>query len=275
MALSMAFDFFARHKSPTPENPKQRLWVPDEIDWRDNFKITKNDRWKMATEDEREGFNEAKPTFSIDDLNEIITRTIPRDQMYVLMGVCLGWTQKSISKFRKDQIYYVNGEMHIKQNRSKTGVKGHWWVCPELARLIEANVAQTPDRPDKLALLSDEGQPLLHGRTDTIATRWAAVRKHLPKSVPRYPFSRFRKLGGQLILNKSKSIYFVQLLEAHSKTTVAENKYVRPDAKPGDDETLFEQLHIFQREIYEDIKHIFAPKKRGAKAEPITEAVAA
>jgi hypothetical protein len=263
MALSLAFDFFTRHNAPTAENPRQKLWNPDDIHWRDAFKITKKDKWKMMTDEERAASANPKQTYTVEHLKEIWVRAVPLDRMYMLFGVCLGWTQKEVATLRKDQIFNVNGEMYIRKGRGKTGVPGHWWVCPELADLITMRAAQTPDcHPKKLAFLTEDGNPLKHGRTDNIQTRWAILIGKLPKTMPQYPFSHLRKLAGQLIYNKSKILDFVRLLLAQTRTSVSEVHYIAAGVQVGTDESMFQTMHKYQRDIYEDLKPVFAAKRK-------------
>ena len=80
----------------------------------------------------------------------------------MLLGICLGWRQRQITDLRRGDIVIRNGEYYLKFMRTKTGVEGDLWLCPELAKLLLERVSRTPANHEDYALLTENNLPLVH-----------------------------------------------------------------------------------------------------------------
>jgi hypothetical protein len=249
MTLGMAFDYFAR--------TKRIGWKPEDIHWREAFCLTKSQKLKLLSPDEKDGFERPKPTFNLTDLTTIYKLACPYDRMLLLMGLTLGWTQKEIATFRKSHFVKLGTEYFIDKRRNKTGNEGYWWVCPELAQLLLKAISGTPANPDDLALLTDKGFPLIHGSTDNVKQRWDNLRYKIPAGTANYSFTRLRKLAGQMVMNISGSEELAKVMLAHAPDSVASKYYVGLDAQIGMGKTKFERLHECQKEIHKALKPMF------------------
>ncbi len=115
----MAFDWFS--------HPDSKIgWIPPYPQWREKF--TLNDRQAENLLDDGEELGEVKPTFNLDQLSTLYTIATNQERMYLLFGVCLGWTAREIATLKRSKIKEADGEMFIEKKRSKTGVVQTFWV---------------------------------------------------------------------------------------------------------------------------------------------------
>jgi hypothetical protein len=278
LVLGMSFDYFGRAKAIK--------WRPDDLSWREAFNLTRSQRLKLMTPDEVDGFETAKPTFTLQEIIKIYPLCTPWERMLVLLGICLAWTQDEIAIFRKSQFKMADVEYFIEKRRGKQkGNLGHWWICPELAALIQHFIAKTPANKDDLAFLTWDGEPLKVGKEKCeITNNWKTVRRRYLKETDcrEFPFTRLRKFAGQMVLNVSGSEELVQVLLAQKTKSVANKFYVGSGVDVGVGQTKFQRLHKVQKEIYQALRPMFqaaeiadaeqAQKSFGRKARIITAA---
>jgi len=120
----MAFNWFS--------HPDSKIgWMAPYPQWRE--KCTLNDRQAENLLDEGEALGEVKPTYNLEQLTILYLAATHQERLYLLFGVCLGWTAQDIATLKRNKIKEANGEMYIEKKRSKTGVVQTFWVCPELA----------------------------------------------------------------------------------------------------------------------------------------------
>jgi hypothetical protein len=248
MALGMAFDWF----DLTPRIG----WVAPHPRWRENFGLTKKQEYAIRTPQERDGKRKPKPPFTVDELAKIYRNSSKLGRKYLLMGLFLGWSQEAISSFLTRTFVQVGGEYFVDRSRGKTGVEGFWWVCPELAEALKESMAKTPPNSDGLAFLTEDGLPLVHGKTDTIRLTWERCLNMAPEGVRNLPFGRVKKCGAQIIKNLGGQ-EMAQLFLAHASATVADVHYVGDDVEVGVGKTPFERLHDVQRQMYDALKSQF------------------
>lgn len=160
MVLGMAFDWF--------EITPRIGWTPPHHRWREQFTLSKKQEYALQTPEERDNGGKPKPAFTVDELVMVYKNSTKLGRRYLLMGLTLGWAQEAITSFRRPHFVQKNGEYFIDRRRGKTGVEGYWWVCPDLVPLITEAMGWTPANEDDLAFLTEDGLPLVHGKTDTI-----------------------------------------------------------------------------------------------------------
>lgn len=249
MTLGMAFDWF----DLTPRIG----WRAPHARWRSKFTLNKKQEYALRTPEERDTEGKPKPAFTLDEVSKLYKNAVPLERLYLLMGVFLGWSQEGISSFRRPHLVRMNGELYIDRRRGKTGVDGYWWVCPELATRLTKAIAETPANEDDLALLTEDGNPLVHGKSDSIRLAWDRCLGHAPAGVRLLPFGRLKKFGSQVIRNLG-GLEMSQLFLAHRSATVAAEHYAGDDVKVGVGESPFEQLHGFQKRMYAALTpHLF------------------
>jgi hypothetical protein len=245
MTLGMAFEWFDR---------TARIgWAAPHRSWREQFTLTKHQEYALRTPEERDRQGKPKPTFTLDEIVSIHKNAVPLERLYLLMGVFLGWSQEGIRSLRRPHLVKVDGDLFIDRRRGKTGVEGYWWVCPELARLLVKAVGETPPNDDDLALLTEDGHPLVHGKTDSIRLTWERCLNHAPTGVRQLPFGRLRKFGGQVVENLGGH-EVAQLFLSHRAVTVAAQHYVGRDVDVGVGRTPYERLHDVQRQMHQELR---------------------
>jgi hypothetical protein len=253
MALAMAFDWLDR----TPRIG----WVAPHPRWRENFTLTKKQEYALRTPDERDNEGKPKPAYTVDELVQIYMNTSPLGKKYLLMGLLLGWSQEAIKSFRKCHLLMIDGEYYIDRRRGKTGIEGFWWLCPELAEILKTSIANTPANADHLAFLTEDGLPLVHGKTDTIRLTWERALNTAPTGTRKLPFGAVKKCGAQIIENLGGH-ELAQLFLAHRPATVAAGHYTGSDVSVGIGKTPFQRLHGVQKLMYEALRPLCS---RGAR----------
>ena len=266
MALAMAFDWFDR----TPRIG----WTAPHPRWRESFMLSKKQEYALQTPEERDNDGKPKPAYTVDELVRIYKNSTPLSKKYLLMGLFLGWSQEGIRSFRKCHLVMMAGEYFIDRRRGKTGVEGYWWVCPELANILMKSMAKTPANTDDLAFLSEDGLPLVHGKTDSIRLAWERSLSTVPFCVRHLPFGRVKKCGAQIIENLGGH-EMAQLFLAHRPATVAAGHYTGADVSVGIGKTPYQRLHETQKQMYEALRPLlFGEKKAAMQAEEEERAVA-
>lgn len=108
------------------------------------FFLSKSEIMRLShSRDEKERLNKPKTTFTLDELAIYYKLAVGGQRLYMLFGICLGWRQRQITDLRKNDIVVRNGEYFVKFMRTKTGVEGDLWLCPELAKLLIERVSRT------------------------------------------------------------------------------------------------------------------------------------
>jgi hypothetical protein len=147
----------------------------------------------------------------------------------------------------------IDGEYYIDRRRGKTGIEGFWWVCPELAEILKASIAETSANADNLAFLTSDGLPLVHGKTDTIRLTWERALSTAPTRTRELPFGAVKKCGAQIVENLGGH-ELAQLFLAHRPATVAAGHYTGASVSVGIGKTAFERLHDVQKQMYEALR---------------------
>lgn len=232
-------------------------------DLRQAFSLTKKQQIRLArTRKERERLTSPDPVPSIEELAVYYKLALPTQRLYLLLGVCLGWRQTQIAEFRRDEIRAEGMDCYIDFERTKTGVKGSVWVCPELAELLVKRIQVTPENPENRAFLGHNDLPLLH-RSDggnvscAITQAWDRLRKVAERNgVTGYPFSALRRFAGQAITNLGDP-FLAQVFLAQGVDSVLELHYAARGIGIGMGKTAFERLYDVQREVHRHLKPMF------------------
>ena len=272
--LGAAFEWFS--------HPDSRIgWIPPYPQWREKFSINDEEAKALAKNVGDENFGKVKPIFNLDQLAILHKCTTPLDRLYLLGGVCLGWTAIEFATLKRSQIQTdQDGETYfVNKERSKTGVEMTFWVCPELAELLKQFVAATPPNPGDLAMMTRNRQgeplPLVHNGTDTISQSWHRLLRRVNKTekrVPLYPHSRLRKLAGQLVENITGNHDLAQMVLSHKGNTVARASYVALDGIIGVGKSPQQRLWDAQREVHKALASVLASLPPTAKKKISVEA---
>jgi hypothetical protein len=166
--LGAAFEWFSHLDSRIG-------WIPPYPQWREKFSIIDEEAKALAKNVGDENFGKVKPIFNLDQPAILHKCTTPLDRLYLLGGVCLGWTAIEFATLKRSQIQTdQDGETYIvNKERSKTGVEMTFWVCPELAELLKQFVAATiydysPSGKLKLSILTGGYDNLRRNWTDLV-----------------------------------------------------------------------------------------------------------
>jgi integrase len=190
------------------------------------------------------------------------------------LGYWCGWTQSEISTLLRDDVIEKDGETFIDRLRNKTEVKGYWWVPPEIAPLLRKEMKSTPPNSWGLAILGNQGNPLVHRakggskkRTNAISLCWGRLmREAKAHGVRPLSFKYLRKSISQRVRDKLGREY-AQLFCAQVVTTVADDHYNRAS---------FDKLTAAVREIYAESTQMFAKyDQRGAQEQSLSTEKAA
>ena len=172
-----------------------------------------------------------------------------------------GHTQKEIATLRFDNFLDVNGEMYIERHRNKTGVEGRWWIPPEAAAAISAELARTPRdpkvNPDGLAFLTPNNLPLVHrsnafrrAKSDFVRPQWSTLLRWASGwGVRNFSFKYMRKGTSQMVRDRTYG-ELSKLFCAQTTDDVQDVSYSRPSPA---------QLEKCIREIYAEIKGMYEP----------------
>lgn len=231
------------------------------------FFLSKNEIMRLSqSRDEKEKINRPKPTLTLAELAIYYKLAAPGQRLYLLMGVCLGWRQRQIADLRKSDFIIRNGEHFVKFLRTKTGVEGDLWLCPELATLLIERVAKTPPTSEDYALLTENNLPLVHlsGRgndTDSIKLTWGGVRRRAEKvGCSSMPFDCLRRFAGQAVNNLGDP-FLAQVFLAQVPESVLEKHYAGRGIGVGIGSTAFEKVHDVQKKVYAALAPMFEATK--------------
>lgn len=199
-------------------------------------------RGKLLTEDEMDERAKVK-TFSIKELTTLWRFAhYERRQLYFLLGLNCGFTQREISTLRKAHCFLDGARPHIKRRRHKTKVMGKWRLWPETAHLLRKHWA--PESDETLALIHPKKNRPLIGRNagsryDVIRNEWDHVIRHAEQgheaapdksvAVPKLSFKYLRKTGSNL-LRKIAGRDVAEAYLAHTDRTMGK-VYHNPDFK--------------------------------------------
>lgn len=247
-------------------------WRPEDTEWNEYFALQKGVKNNIKLEDGSD--DDEKPAAKIIHLLEIFRKATPRGKLYTLMGLLLGQAQEGIASLQRRMIYKDKGEWYIDRKRGKTGEFGFWWIAPELAEMLNRQMARTPVdpalNPAGLAFLTEDGNKLARdGDIDTIRNLWDTCTYRCPKS-PDYSFGQVKKCGIQLVFNVGGE-QLAQLFAAHKPKTIVKKHYAKnnTDITEGLELNLspelmkdeWDQLHDVQRKVWSELKPLFYPAK--------------
>lgn len=198
-------------------------------------------RDKLLTEDEMDERAKVK-TFTIGELTTLWRFVhYERRQLYLLLGLNCGFTQREIATLRKTHCFLDGHQPHIKRRRHKTKVMGKWRLWPETAHLLRKHFAP---ESEKLALIHPKkNRPLIGkvagSRYDVIRNEWDHVIRHAEQghvaspdktvAVLKLSFKYLRKTGSNL-LRKIAGRDVAETYLAHTDRTMGK-VYHNPDFK--------------------------------------------
>lgn len=194
-------------------------WRPA-FDWRDLF----SGRAKVVAGERRKTLRTTRREVTVTELATIYAHaTLPRQKLYLLLGLNCGWTQVDISSLTGDMLHLGGPTPYLERTRSKTGVFGRWALWPETVSLLKAELLKNPRRKGELVLLTQDGKPVVwqgaNSKTDSVALAW---RRLLDRSGLAVPYKYLRKTGSQLIRNIG-GMELSEAFLAHSDQTTGDH----------------------------------------------------
>jgi integrase len=263
LELAMALEWFGHNDN--------KWWQPPYADWRkEKFALNEKEMKNLAKGDK--SYGKVKPTFTLDHLIILYKVATPKERLYLLCGVALGWTAIEMATLQSGDYRDEGGELFIEKERSKTGVSRKFWVWPELAVIFRRCLKNMVPNPGDLVLMTENRQgdplPLVHGKTDTVAQTWERLISRANKAeqrVPNYPHSRLRKFAGQLIENLSGNHGFAQMILAHKHADVASTNYTGLGVNLGIGQSPNERFWEAQKLCHQALKPMFDAVKPKAK----------
>ena len=204
-------------------------WLADTGKWQAPGRLTNIfavDVRKIMSPSERKKAAGGVDVFSVDDLAKLWANANEQGRLYIALGLNCGFAQAEIATLTDWEVKLAETPPRIERHRRKTEVFGSWPLWDETADLLARRMAMTPDNEEHLALLTRNGQPLVHftakkGRSDSIAMAWAKLLKKTPEAA-QLPFKYLRKTGADMVRRiAGKEISEVHL--AHSDGSVYTN----------------------------------------------------
>jgi hypothetical protein len=214
---------------------------------------------KLSTDAEKREQRKRPQTHNLTEKRVLWHFATPFQRAMMGLADWAGHTQKEIATLRFEEVLDVGGEMYIDRHRYKTGVQGRWWIPPEPARAIQAQMAKTPRdaqlNPTGLAFLSPYNRPLVHraitgkkARSDYVAQEWSALLRWTHShGVRPISFKYMRKGTSQLVRDRTHR-EMSQVFCAQTLDDVQDQSYSRPS---------YDQLERCIRGIHEEVKFIY------------------
>lgn len=256
-ALGQAFQWFKK----TERWSKPAGLEMDDL--RSVFFVSKSEMMRLSqSREEKERLTKPKPTFTLEELCIYYKLSAPGQRLYLLLGVCLGWRQRQITDLRKSDIVIRNGEYFVNFLRTKTGVEGDLWLCPELANMLVERVSRTPANHENYALLTENHLPLVRttvkgNDVDSIKLTWDCLRNRAAKTGCRsLPFDALRRFAGQAISNVGDP-FLAQVFLAQVPESILEKHYAGRGIGIGIGTTAFEKVHEVQQKVHAILKPMF------------------
>jgi integrase len=157
--------------------------------------------------------------YSTEEVKALFSAAIPRTQLYILLGLNLGYTQADIASLEHPMINWAQGI--VTRIRHKTGQPQKAKLWPITAELLKQEM--TDARKSNLVLLGKNDNPLIvetvNGkgnpiRLDTVRLAFKQLKAKLKDN---RGFKTFRKTGADAIAKQYQSApHLVDLYLAHS-----------------------------------------------------------
>jgi len=200
-------------------------------------------RDKLLTEEELDARANV-PTFNVKELTTIWKfNHHDRRQLYMLLALNCGFTQRDIATLRKTHCFDLASERpYIKRRRAKTKVMGKWRLWPETAYMLRQHFCKDKEQP--LALLHGaKDRPLISrvvgSRYDVIRNEWDHVLRAVDKghtaaptksaAARRLSFKFLRKTGSNMV-RRIAGRDVAETYLAHTDRTMSK-VYHNPDFK--------------------------------------------
>lgn len=115
------------------------------------------------------------------------------EKAYILLSLNCGFRNAELAIFDRSQIKTIAGRVCVEKRRGKTGVP----LAIPLWKSTQDAIAKVGNAKG-LVFTTSKGFPLVHGKTDSVATRYNRLRKEAIKTLPEvkdYCFENFRDTG--------------------------------------------------------------------------------
>ena len=170
------------------------------------------------------------PTFyTVEEVKALFNAASPRTQVYILLGLNLGYTQADIASMEHDTIDWATGI--VTRPRHKTGQPQQGKLWPITVKLLKQEM--TDPRKSKLVLLGENGNPLIVDtvnekgnpiRVDAIRLAFNRVKVKLEIKNDSRGFAIFRKTSANNIAQANQNApHLVDLFLGHTQKTMAKH----------------------------------------------------
>lgn len=163
---------------------------------------------------------------TVEQLKKILRACDARERAMVWMAIGMGFGQSDLAEVRAGQIDAESYDLR----RGKTGIERYGSTPPLVWKLISEYQKQSP-RPDGEPLfISRRGQPLTHGKGDSVQQWWYKLRKRIdetPQSLP--GFYVLRHLGATEFGSRAQcSIGDIKRWLGHAASSHIADLYMKP-----------------------------------------------
>jgi integrase len=160
--------------------------------------------------------------FTVDEVKALYAQASPRSKLYILLALNGGFTQVDIATLTHSMIDWKAGI--ISRDRNKTGIPQSCKLWPITLTSLKEHSTKT--KGDNLALVSEEGNPLVydaindttgrHSKVDSIRSAFNRLEKKCKMKNGR-SFKAFRKTGADTLAAQYQTApYIVDLYLAHA-----------------------------------------------------------
>jgi integrase len=228
-------------------------WL-DGVEWeapRRMDKVFAVHRYDLMTPAEMKEQAKGQKTFTFEELKVLYANANDRQRIYILMSLNFAYAQGEISNLLKEDVDLQASMIHCFRHKVRRhSVEGQWEIWPETKALLEKAMKSTPINPGNLALLTENGRPLVNdpADSDAIAQSWVRLMKRVNKEkevVRPLSFKFVRKTASDAIRRISGLEEVQQLMLSQRSQTVAGKHYTGQ----RDFSRLFEPLRQFRQQL--------------------------
>jgi integrase len=184
-------------------------------------------QWNWDSRDVLHGRPDKPVTLpTVTQLKLILKKCDVQRTAQVWMALGLGFGQGDLSVARIEHFDKDSYDMR----RGKTGIGRFGTMPPLVWHSIQRYLAETPRKTGELLFLTEDGFPLVHGKTDSIAAWWSDLRDSLGEdSAGLNGFYSLRHTGASEYGSRPGcSISAMRTWLGHSKSSAIADRYMQP-----------------------------------------------
>jgi integrase len=179
---------------------------------------------------------EVKPA-GVSEIQDLLKVASPRERLYILLGLNLGYGPRDISALRHDEIDWASGlvtRQRTKTKRFQNSPTISYQLWPEVLQLLK----EFRSNHETLALTTIHGAPLVQDkhrvdgsliRSDAIHSAWVRLCRKVEKPIQ---LKQLRKTSASLLANHPTHSRWVDHFLGHVPKSMAAKHYVKLDETP-------------------------------------------